>query len=131
MILDQSIDTSTPIGRLLFNVIGTVAEFEREMINQRAAEGRKAAREKGVVFGCKKKLNKDDIERMANLIAMGAPKSEVMELFKISKTSVLRYLKQSGYGTDGIPLKHDMSHILASKLDGRGADRQSYKDGES
>lgn len=102
-VLEQPIDTSSPAGKLLFNIIGTVAEFERETINQRAAEGRKAAREKGVVFGCKRKLNKDEVVKMANLIAMGTPKSEISELFNIGRTSIFRYLKEHGYGSDGIP----------------------------
>jgi DNA invertase Pin-like site-specific DNA recombinase len=104
-VLEQDIDTSTPTGRLLFNIIGTVAEFEREMIIQRAAEGRKAAREKGVIFGKKRKLTKDDVVKMANLIQMGTPKPEIAELFNIGRTSIFRYLKEYGYGSDGIVIE--------------------------
>jgi len=55
-VLEQDIDTSSPSGKLLFNMIGIVAEFERDMINERAAEGRKAAMKNGVKFGRKKAL---------------------------------------------------------------------------
>ncbi|MGB5963976.1 MAG: recombinase family protein [Sulfurimonadaceae bacterium] len=100
-IIEQQIDTSTPTGRLLFNIVGTVAEFEREMIHQRAQEGRKKAVERGVVFGAKMKLSKKDVESMANLIAMGTPKTEITEIYSIGRTSVFRYLKENGYNPDG------------------------------
>ena len=100
-IIEQQIDTSTPTGRLLFNIVGTVAEFEREMIHQRAQEGRKKAVERGVVFGAKMKLSRKDVESMANLIAMGTPKTEIIEIYSIGRTSVFRYLKENGYNSDG------------------------------
>lgn len=75
------------------------------MIHQRASEGQKAAREKGVVFGAKHKLTKKDVESMANMIAMGTPKSEIAALYGIGRTSVFRYLKEYGYSSDGMLLK--------------------------
>jgi len=47
----QSLDTTTPMGKLLFQVTGAFAEFERHMIGQRVAIGIKRARAKGVKFG--------------------------------------------------------------------------------
>jgi DNA invertase Pin-like site-specific DNA recombinase len=40
-VLDQAIDTSTPTGRLMFNMLGSIAQFERELMleRQRAIEG--------------------------------------------------------------------------------------------
>lgn len=101
VVLEQQIDTSTATGRLLFNIVGTVAEFERETINQRASEGRERAKKNGVVFGKKRKLTKNDVEKMANLIQMGTPKSEICSLFNIGRTSIFRYLKEYGYNTNG------------------------------
>lgn len=93
-ILEQDIDTSTPSGRLLFNIVGVVAEFEREMINQRAAEGRKAAKEKGVKFGAKKKLSSKDIESIKNLIAMGESKAELAKLYSVGRSTLYRALEE-------------------------------------
>jgi len=45
--LSDAIDTSTPTGRLLFSVMGAIAEFERELILERTAVGRLSAREAG------------------------------------------------------------------------------------
>ncbi|HTF36265.1 MAG TPA: recombinase family protein, partial [Myxococcota bacterium] len=51
VVLDQSIDTSCPAGRLLFNVLGSIAEFERDLIAERSAAGRAAAQRRGVHCG--------------------------------------------------------------------------------
>ena len=93
-ILEQDIDTSTSSGRLLFNIVGVVAEFEREMINQRAAEGRKVAKEKGVKFGAKKKLSDRDIESIKNLIAMGESKAELAKLYSVGRSTLYRALEK-------------------------------------
>ena len=47
----QAIDTSTPSGRMLFQLLGVFAEFERSMIAARVRAGQARAREKGVKFG--------------------------------------------------------------------------------
>jgi DNA invertase Pin-like site-specific DNA recombinase len=47
IVVDQGIDTSTPSGRLLFNVLGSIAEFERDLIRERTRAGLKAARKRG------------------------------------------------------------------------------------
>ena len=54
---DAWADTSTMHGRLLVSVLGSLAEFEREMIRERTGEGRKRAQAAGVKFGRKPKLS--------------------------------------------------------------------------
>jgi len=51
VVLDQSIDTSTPSGRLLFHVLGSIAEFERDLIRERTAAGMRAAKRRGARIG--------------------------------------------------------------------------------
>jgi DNA invertase Pin-like site-specific DNA recombinase len=51
VVLDQSIDTSTPAGRLLFHVLGSIAEFERDLICERTAAGMRAAKRRGARIG--------------------------------------------------------------------------------
>ena len=52
-VLHQNIDTTSPAGRLLFTMLGAIAEFERDLINERVREGIAAAKLKGVKFGRK------------------------------------------------------------------------------
>ncbi len=51
LVLDQAIDTTTPSGRLLFHVLGAIAEFERDLIRERTAAGMRAARRRGKRIG--------------------------------------------------------------------------------
>jgi DNA invertase Pin-like site-specific DNA recombinase len=53
---DTWADTTTPHGRLMLTVLGGLAEFERELIRARTADGRQRAQERGVKFGRKPKL---------------------------------------------------------------------------
>ena len=62
-VLDQAgMDTTTPTGKLMFNILGSIAEFERDLIDARTEEGRKAAKAKGVQFGRKAKLGDEQME---------------------------------------------------------------------
>jgi DNA invertase Pin-like site-specific DNA recombinase len=51
VVLDQAIDTTTPSGRFLFNVLGAVAEFERDLVRERTRAGLAAARRRGKRIG--------------------------------------------------------------------------------
>lgn len=48
---EPMIDTTNPMGRMLVGVIGAIAQFERDLIQQRSKEGVRRAQERGVVFG--------------------------------------------------------------------------------
>ena len=55
-VLDQSIDTGTPEGKLMFSLLATFAEFENDIQAQRQVDGIAKAKEKGVAFGWKRAL---------------------------------------------------------------------------
>ena len=52
-VLDQAIDTSTPSGRLMFNMLGSIAQFERELMLERQREGIAKAKAEGKYKGRK------------------------------------------------------------------------------
>ena len=56
-VIDQNIDTSTATGRLLFNMLGAIGQFEIEIRSERQMDGIIKAKELGVQFGRKNKLN--------------------------------------------------------------------------
>lgn len=56
VVLDQGIDTSTPVGRMFFHILGAIAEFERALISERTRDGLEAARARGRTGGQKPKL---------------------------------------------------------------------------
>ena len=51
VVIDQSIDTATPTGRLMFNMLAAIAEFETDLRSERQLEGIAKAKEHGVKFG--------------------------------------------------------------------------------
>ena len=92
VVLDQNIDTSTPTGKLLFNVLASIAEFETEIRKERQMEGIAKAKEKGVQFGRKPKMRDQDIEEMRQSRKNGRKISELMAVYSISKATVYRLL---------------------------------------
>lgn len=91
-VLDQEgMDTSNATGKLLFNILGSIAEFERDLINARTAEGRAAAKAKGVKFGRKAKLTDDQVEALrADVEAGHMSKQAIAEKYGIARNSVYR-----------------------------------------
>ena len=63
--LSESIDTSTPTGKMVFTVLGAVAELERSLISERVRAGLRNARAKGKTLGRPKcDVNRSEIERL-------------------------------------------------------------------
>lgn len=58
-VIDQAIDTGTAEGRLMFNIIGSFAEFENDIRKARQMDGIRKALDKGVAFGRKPALNEE------------------------------------------------------------------------
>jgi DNA invertase Pin-like site-specific DNA recombinase len=56
MVLDQGIDTSTAVGRMFFQILGAIAEFEHALMSERTMDGLAAARARGRTGGQKPKL---------------------------------------------------------------------------
>ena len=91
VVLDQGIDTTTMYGRLQFNILAAIGEFERELIRERSMEGRAKAIARGVQFGAKPKLTKQNIQDLIrDFEAPGCSKTEIAEHYGISRSSVYR-----------------------------------------
>lgn len=91
-VLDQEgIDTSNATGKLLFTILGGIAEFERDLINARTAEGRAAAKAKGVKFGRPGKLEADQVEAVkADVQAGELSMQAIADKHGISRKTVYR-----------------------------------------
>ncbi|CAC9580594.1 hypothetical protein [uncultured Gammaproteobacteria bacterium] len=92
VVLDQNIDTTTPIGKLLFNVLSSIAEFETEIRKERQLEGIAKAKAKGVQFGRKAVLNSEQVLQMQKKRTEGILIRELMQEYSLSKSSVYRLL---------------------------------------
>lgn len=91
-VLDQAgIDTSSATGKLLFNILGSIAEFERDLINARTDEGRKAALAKGVKFGRKAKLDDAQVKAIQADVGAGELSMQaIADKYGIARNSVYR-----------------------------------------
>jgi DNA invertase Pin-like site-specific DNA recombinase len=92
LVLDQQIDTRTPTGKLLFTMLGAIAEFENDIRKDRQVQGVSLARRNGVKFGRKSALSAHQISELRQRRDAGAKISELMSDFALSKASVYRYL---------------------------------------
>ena len=88
--LGEQIDTTTPAGRLIFHVFGSIAEFERERIEERTREGLEAARKRGRVGGRPPALNKAQREEVRRMKDEGRKIGEIARLFNVSENTVRR-----------------------------------------
>src|SRR5271166_3348349 len=73
--LTEAIDTETPTGRAMWQMIGVLAELERSLIVERTRAGMQAARARGVRPGPKKKLTRKQIEHAKELRSRKKPKT--------------------------------------------------------
>lgn len=94
IILDQSLDTTQPEGRLLFTMLGAVAEFERDLIMARTEEGRKKAMAAGVKFGRSKAISEKACQEfLDDAKAWTGSMAELARKHKISRATAYRYIQ--------------------------------------
>jgi DNA invertase Pin-like site-specific DNA recombinase len=92
VVIDQSIDTSTPTGKLLFNVLAAIGEFETEIRKERQIEGIAKAKANGVRFGRRPKVTPELEQRLKTLRQDGLPIADLCSLTGLSRSSVYRAL---------------------------------------
>jgi DNA invertase Pin-like site-specific DNA recombinase len=98
--LSDSFDTTTSQGKLLFNIMGAIAEFERDLISERTKDGLKFAKSKGVKLG-----KRAGLSEKAQNTAMAAEGfylkenlsvSEICRKLKIGRSTFYRYMEYRG-----------------------------------
>jgi len=92
VVLEQSIDTSTAEGRLFFNMLGAIGEFETELRKARQREGIDAALAKGADSPFKGRPATVDAERISCLRQQGLTPTAIAKELGIARSSVYRYL---------------------------------------
>jgi DNA invertase Pin-like site-specific DNA recombinase len=90
VVLDQGIDTSTATGRLLFNVLGAIGEFERDLIVDRTKAGLAAARRRGIRLGRPRALGQDQVKRARRLASTGHSVRKIAKLVGCSPATAHR-----------------------------------------
>jgi DNA invertase Pin-like site-specific DNA recombinase len=94
--LSDRVDTTSAQGRLVFHMMGALAEFERALISERTRAGVQAARARGVRLGRRVALNALQLEHAKALIASGESPSAVAHTLKVGRSTLYRSLRAGG-----------------------------------
>jgi DNA invertase Pin-like site-specific DNA recombinase len=88
-------DPADAVGRLLFNVLAMVAEFEADLIRLRTREGMKVAKAKGHLRGRQPKLTRRQEAHLVSLVHSGEySTAEVANLFGVGRSTVYRAIER-------------------------------------
>jgi DNA invertase Pin-like site-specific DNA recombinase len=91
--LKENIDTSTPSGKLMFHIIGAMAEFERDIISERTQAGLEAARARGKVGGRKVKLVNGKLALAQKMYAdVTISINDICTELKVSRSTLFKYV---------------------------------------
>ncbi len=99
-ILSMNLDTSTPTGKLMLNLLGAIAEFERELMLERQREGIAKARAEGRYVGRQPTARRKS-EQVRQLRAAGKSANDIVKALGISRASVFRILAETGPARPG------------------------------
>lgn len=95
-VIEQSINTSTPEGKLFFTLVASFAEFEREIMRARTIDGLNSARARGRVGGRKPAMSKAKIETAKQMYSEGRYVKDIADILGVSRPTIYRALESSG-----------------------------------
>jgi len=100
VVLDQGIDTSTAVGRMFFQIIGSIAEFEHALMSERTRDGLAAARARGRTGGQKPKLTARQAKIAQDMYDELGPDGrrahtvqQIAEEFGVTRPTIYRHLQ--------------------------------------
>ena len=88
--LTETIDTTVPAGRMMMQMLGAFAEYEREMVKERTQAGLRAARAQGRHGGRRPKFTQAQRAEILSMLAAGRPAAEVARLFQVHRATISR-----------------------------------------
>lgn len=102
--LTETIDTTTPGGRLIFHIFGALGQFERDLIRERTRAGLDAAAARGRRGGRRPVVTEEKIRRAKMLIAQGFTVREAAARIKVGKTALYAALGEETSGASSHPI---------------------------
>jgi DNA invertase Pin-like site-specific DNA recombinase len=93
--LTEAIDTETPTGRVMWQLIGVLAEYELSLITERCRAGVKDAKRRGVKFGRKVKLTPDRLTHARKLIDQGRTPTEAAKIVGVGRATLYGALQRT------------------------------------
>ena len=106
--LTEAIDTTTPAGRMIMQMVGAFAEFERAMLRERTRAGLEAARRDGRIGGRRPKLTPQQQAEIVRMFSRGSKTADdAARLFGVHPATVSRLLSQKRTAFDKHPVPSD------------------------
>jgi len=106
--LTEAIDTTTPAGRMMMQMAGAFAEFERAMLRERTRAGLEAARRDGRIGGRRPKLTPQQQAEIVRMVSRGSKTAaDAARLFGVHPATVSRLLSQKRTAFDKHPVASD------------------------
>jgi len=99
-VTDQDIDTGSPAGRAMLQMLAVFAEFETPIRSERQMDGIAKAKEQGIRFGRKVQATDDVVSEIRKLRADGLLIKDIIKATGLSKATVYRALGGSGDGKE-------------------------------
>jgi len=93
--LTEAIDTTTPTGRAMWQMIGVLAELERSLIMERTRAGLHAAKARGVKLGRKPKLTPQQLTHARKLLEQGEEDRSVATTLGVARSTLYRTLRST------------------------------------
>lgn len=93
--LTESIDTTTASGRLMFHLVGAMAEFERGLTSERTREGLVAARSRGVRLGRRPSMSEAQIAHAVSMKNSGEKIDVIAGVLGVKRSTLYRVLSRS------------------------------------
>jgi DNA invertase Pin-like site-specific DNA recombinase len=99
--LTEQMDTTTPHGEFLFNIFGSLAQYERALIKERVMAGLAAARRRGRKGGRPPTLDPEKVEQIIAALEDGTSKASVCRTFKVPRSTLIDTLNRAGWTGTG------------------------------
>src|ERR1044072_6734967 len=112
--LTEAIDTSGPAGRMMMQMLGSFAEFERAMVRGRTRAGRKAARVQGRRGGRRPKLTTHQKTEILAMLAAGRAGAEIARIFRVHRATISRVAAEAR--TVSLNIEKAAPHPLAAQV---------------
>ncbi len=100
--LTEAIETASPAGRMMMQIVGSFAEFERAMLRERTRHGLDAARKEGRIGGRRPKLTTQQQDEIVAMVTSGQKtNADAARLFNVHPSTIARILARRMQSLEG------------------------------
>ncbi len=94
--LTEGMDTTTASGELFFHIFGALAQFERNLIQQRVKAGLESAKNMGRIGGRPRAIDDEKFKAIKEALSNGMSKSAICRTFGVKRSTLIDRLKNEG-----------------------------------